>query len=175
MDEPVMLVVAPVNDLDISKRHIAYRKVKEVSAVCGFKSSDGDIGFGIKLLGDPSGDGIQFHAIETAASHIFREHTKEIANTHRRLQNVAGLEAHISYSFVDSTDNCGTGVVGIQRGCAGGGVFFWGQGSFQLLIFGCPAGLVFIKGIRQAAPAHIAGENLLLFRAGLQAFSFQVL
>ena len=175
MDVEAQLVIGRVIYFVLAKRHIAYRKVKEVSAVCGFKSSDGDIGFGIKLLGDPSGDGIQFHAIETAASHIFREHTKEIANTHRRLQDVAGLEAHISYSFVDSTDNRGTGVVGIQRGCAGGGVFFWGQGSFQLLIFGCPAGLVFIKGIRQAAPAHIAGENLLLFRAGLQAFSFQVL
>ena len=175
MDVEAQLVIGRVIYFVLAKRHIAYRKVKEVSAVCGFKSSDGDIGFGIKLLGDPSGDGIQFHAIETAASHIFREHSKEIANTHRRLQDVAGLEAHISYSFVDSTDNRGTGVVGIQRGCAGGGVFFWGKRGFQRLVFGCPAGLACVKSIRQAAPAHIAGENLLLFRAGLQSLSFQVL
>ena len=175
MNVETQLVVGRVIDLVLTKGYVANGQVKEISTVCCFKTCDGNIGLGVKLLGDPSGDGIQFHAVETAASHFFREHSKEITDTHRRLQDIAGLEAHIFYSFVDSTDNRGACVVGIQRGCAGGGVFFWGKRGFQRLVFGCPAGLACVKSIRQAAPAHIAGENLLLFRAGLQSLSFQVL
>ena len=127
VDVEAQLVIDRIIYFVLAERHIAYRKVKEISAVCGFKTCDGDIGFWIKLLGDPSGDGIQFHAVETAASHIFREHSKEIADTHGRLQNIAGLEAQIANSFINSTDNRGAGVVGVQRGRTGGGIFLRGK------------------------------------------------
>ena len=130
VDVEAQLVIGRIIYFVLAERHITYRKVEKVSAVCGFKTCNSYIGLGIKLLGDPSGDGIQFYTVKAAALHIFREHSKEIADTHGRLQNVTGLEAHISHSFIDGTDNRGAGIVSIQRGRAGGGIFLRGKRGF---------------------------------------------
>ena len=172
VDIEAQLVVGGVIDLVLPKGDIAHSKVKEIPAVCGFKACNGDIRLGIELFCNPSGDGIQLHAVQAAVLHFFWEHTEEIAHTHGRLQNVAGLEAHISYSFIDCPDDRGTGVVGVEGGGTGGFIFCWGQGAFQLLILGCPAGFTVIKGIRQTAPAHIPGQDFLLLLCCLSALGF---
>ena len=63
MNRKTQPVIGWVIDLILPEGNIAHGKVKEVTTVCFFKTADGDIGFGIKLLGDPAGDGIQFHTI----------------------------------------------------------------------------------------------------------------
>ena len=62
--------------------------------------------------------------------------------------------------------------MGVEGGRAGGFIFCRGKGVFQLLILGSPAGLAVIKGIRQTAPAHIPGQNLLLLTGCLPALGF---
>ena len=157
VDVEAQLVVGRVIDLVVTEGNISHGEVEEIPAIRGFKACHGDIGFGIELFGNPAGDGIQLHAIQAAVAHFLREHTEEVTDTHGRLQNVAGLEAHISYSFIDCPDDRGAGVVSVEGGGTGSFIFCWSKGCYQFLIFRSPAGLAVIKGIRQTAPAHIPG------------------
>ena len=172
MDIEAQLVISWVIDLVLPKGDIAHGEVEEVSAICGFKACHGDIRFGVKLFGNPAGDGIQFHTVKAAVAHFLREHTEEVADAHGRLQNVAGLEAHISNRFIDGPDDRGAGVVGVEGGSAGGFIFCWRKGGFQLLILRCPAGFAGIKGIRQTTPAHISGQNFLFLTGCLPSLGF---
>ena len=169
------LVVSPVVDLVLSKGHVANGKVEEIPSVGGFKACHGNVCLGIELLGDSAGDAVQLHAVEPAAFHALRQHTEEVAHAHAGLQNIAGLEAHVLHRVVNGADNGGAGVVGVEGGGAGGGVFLRGKCGVQLCKFVCPIWLIFIERICQTSPAHIAGEDFLLFRAGLQALKFQLL
>lgn len=74
--------------------------------------------------------------------------------------------------FIDGPDDRGAGVVDIEGGSSGSFIFCRRKGGFQLLIFGSPAGFTGIKGIRQTAPAHIPGQNLLLLFCCLSALGF---
>ena len=161
------LVISPVIYLILSERDVAHGEVIEVFSVRCLKACDGNVRLGVKLLGNTSGDAVQFHAVELAALHLLRQQAKEVTHAHRWLQNVAGLESHVPDSFINRLDNGGAGVVRVQRGCTRGGVFLRGKCSVKLgkLVF--PVILAFIKGICKTAPAHIAGEDFLLLRAGL--------
>ena len=57
--------------------------------------------------------------------------------------------------------------MGIQRGRSGRSVFLRGECGVQLCKLVRPVWLIFIERICQTAPAHIAGEDFLLLRAGL--------
>ena len=157
VDVKTQLIVGRIVDLVLPKGHVANGKVKKVLSLGGFKAADGDIGLGVQLPGDPPADGIQLHAVQTAALHLLRQHSKKVAHAHRRLQDIAGLEAHISNCFVDCTDDRGAGVVGVQGGRTGGGVFLRGERRAQFGKFLRPGGLAFIKSIRKTAPANVAG------------------
>ena len=68
-----MLVVAPVNDLDISERHIAHRCVKEAVRYHRlFIAGNGDTAVLVELLGDAAGNTVEFHAIDLAIPHAVR-------------------------------------------------------------------------------------------------------
>ena len=161
------LVISPVIYLILSERDVAHGKVVKVFSVRCLKACDGNVRLGIKLLGNTSGDAVQLHAVELAALHLLRQQAKKVANAHRRLQNVAALEAHIADRFIDRLDDGGTGVMGIQRGRSGSGVFLRGECGVQLCKLVRPVWLILVEGIRKTAPAHIAGEDFLLLRAGL--------
>ena len=64
--------------------------------------------------------------------------------------------------------------MGVEGGGPGRSVFLWGQQFLQFRILGGPRGFVRVKGIRHAAPAHIAGQHFLLRRRGLAGGFFQV-
>ena len=166
-------VVSPVIDLILAKGHVAHGEVKEILPVGRFKARHGNIRLGIEMLCDASRDGIQLHAVEPAAFHALRQHTEEVAHTHAWLQNVAGLEAHVLHRVVNGADNGGTGVVGVEGGGAGGGVFLRGKCGVQLCKFVFPVILAFIKSVRKAAPADVFGENVLFFGRGLSAVKLQ--
>ena len=120
------LVVSPVVDLILSKGHVADGKVEEIPSVGGFKACHGNIRLGVKLLGNAPGDAVKLHAVQAASLHLLREKPEKIPDAHGRLQDVAGLEAHVAHRFIDCLDNRGAGVVGVQRGSSGGGVFLRG-------------------------------------------------
>ena len=174
MNVEAQLVVGFVVHLILAERDVADGKVIEVPPVSGLEARYGDVGFGIKLFGNPAADGIQFHAVQTAPGHALRQHPEEVAHAHRRLQNVAGTEAHLLRSLINGADNGGAGVVGIEGGGPGRFVFLRGQQLLQLRILGGPRGFVRVKGIRHAAPAHIAGQHFLLCRRSLPGGFLQV-
>ena len=146
----------------------------EITAVCGLKARHGNVGLRVQLFGDAPGDGIQFHAIQAAILHGFWQHPKEVAHAHGRLQDVARPETHALHGIVDTTDNSGAGVVGVQGAGTGGGVFVLGKQPFQLCVFLCPTVFAGVKGIRQTAPAHILGKHLLLLGGGNTVLLFQL-
>src|SRR5699024_8586134 len=82
--------------------------------------------------------------------------------------------AHLLHGLIDGADDGGAGIVGVEGGGPRRSVFLWGQQFFQFRILGSPRGFVLVKGIRHAAPAHIAGQYLLLFRRGLPGGLFQI-
>ena len=175
MNGKAELVVSPVVDLILSKGHVADGKVEEIPPVGGFKARHGNVRLGVKLLGNASGDAVQLHTVQAASLHLLREKSEKVSDAHGRLQNVAGLEAHVSNGFIDCLDNRGTGVVGVQRGGAGSGVFLRGKCGVKLCKLVCPIWLIFIERICQTAPADIAGQDFLLLRRGLCALKLQLL
>ena len=130
MNTEIQLVVGFVVDLILTERHIADGKVKEVTPVGGLKAAYCDVRLWIELLCNPSADGIQLHAVQTAVSHSLRQHTKEIAHTHRRLQNISGLKSHTVHRFIDGLNDRRAGVMGVEGRASGGGIFLRGQQFF---------------------------------------------
>ena len=137
----------------------------------GFKAVYGNAGVLVKLPRNPPGNGIQLYAIGFAARHIRREQAQEIAGAAGRFQNVPLGETHLSEGLVDSPDDYGRRVKGGEGAGPGRRVFLRIQQGFQLLIVG--AG--FLKAVRKAAPAHIAGQDFLFFGRGQPFFSFDLL
>ena len=81
-----MLVILPVGQLVITKRHIADGKVKKAVRQMGlFKACYGDIYIWIKLFCNPARDTVKLHAVELAVLHTVGEHTKKVAHTTGRL------------------------------------------------------------------------------------------
>ena len=173
MNGKTELVISPVVDLILSKRHVADSEVIEIPAVGGLKACHGNVGLGIELPGDPACDAVQLHTVQAAATHFLRQQAEEVAHTHGRLQNIAGLEAHVAYCLINGLDNGGAGVVSVQRGASGGGIFFRGEGCGQFLVFLRPGGFALVKGVCQAAPAHIPGKDFLFCRCRLSTLCFQ--
>ena len=124
------LVVGFVIDLILTERYIADGKVKEVTPIGGLKAAYCDVRLGIELLCDAPGNRVQLHAVQTAVSHFLRQHTKEIAHTHRRLQNISGLKSHTVHRFIDGLNDRRAGVMGVEGRASGGGIFLRGQQFF---------------------------------------------
>ena len=167
-------VVGFVVHLILSERDVTDGKVIEVPPVGGLKSCHRDVGLGVELLCNPAADGIQFHAVQTAAGHALRQHPEEIAHTAGRFQNVAGAEAHLLYRAIDGADDDGAGVVGVEGGGPGRFIFLRGQKLFQFGVLLGPGSFGRVEGIRHTAPAHIAGQHFLLFRRSLPGGFLQV-
>ena len=132
MNTEIQLVVGFVVDLILTERYIADGKVKEVTPIGGLKAAYCDVRLGIELLCDAPGNRVQLHAVQTAVSHFLRQHTKEIAHTHRWLQNISGLKSHTAHSIINRFDDRRAGVMGVEGRASGGGIFLRGQQLFQL-------------------------------------------
>ena len=157
VDGEAQPVVGLVVHFIVTKGDIPDTEVEEVPPVGGLETGHLDVRLRVQLLGDAPGDGVQFHTVEAAALHGLREQSEEIAHAHRRFQDVARLEAHPLHSVIDGLDDGGAGVVGVEGGRSGGSVFLRGEGGIQFPELACPAIFFLVKGIRQTAPAHIAG------------------
>ena len=168
-------VIGWVVDLILPKGNITDSQIEEVTAIRLFKTGNGDVCLGVKLLGNPAGDGIQFHTVKAAVTHLIGEHTEEVAHTHRRFQDITALEAHVSNSFIHGLDYCGAGIVSVQRRASCCGIFLWGKGFVQFDELVCPVGLAFVKGICKTAPTNISGQDFLFFRCCLPTLKLQLL
>ena len=171
----MVLVIGPVVDGIIPKRHIAHGKVVEVPAVGGFKSGHGDVGPGVKLLGDAPGDAVQLHAVQFGRSHSLRQKPEEIPHAAGRFQDVAAGKAHIAHGLIDGLNDGGAGVVGVQDGGPRRFVFLRSKQHLQFLVLVRPIRLIRVKGICQSAPAHIAGEYLLFLRGSGPPVKFDLM
>ena len=130
VDAEIQLVIGFISNLILTERHIADGKVKEVTPIGGLKAAYCDVRLGIELLCDAPGNRVQLHAVQTAVSHFLRQHTKEIAHTHRRLQNISGLKSHTVHRFIDGLNDRRAGVMGVEGRASGGGIFLRGQQFF---------------------------------------------
>ena len=123
---------------------------------------------GIKILGDGGSCGIEFHRKKVRVK-IFRAETDEIADARRGFQNAeffAASQSNLGKSLIDTSDNSFRGIMSILSGTAGGGIGVRGKQALQFPVFSGPLRISCIKDLRQAAPAHIADEDFLLFRRG---------
>ena len=155
MDGDAQLVVVLIKHLVITKGDVAYGKVKEAAAVRRLEARYCNICLGIKLLCDAPRNAVQLHAVQTAIPHRLRQTAEEVAHAHCRLQNVARLKAHVADSLIDRFDNRGACVMGVQRRGPCSIVVLIRQEAFQLGVFRSPCGFIRVKGVGQAAPAHI--------------------
>ena len=121
-DGESQLVVRLVVDLVVAEGYVAHRQIVEVTPVCGLKTGNSNVSLRIQHLGNAPGDAVQFHAVQPAVCHAVRQHSKEVAHTKTRLQNVTAAETHAFHRIVDTTDNGGAGVVGVQGTGTSGGV-----------------------------------------------------
>ena len=170
VDVEAQLVVGFVVDLILTERHIADGKVIEVPPVGGLEPRHGDVGFGIKLSSNPPADGIQLHTVQLASGHALRQHPEEIAHTTGRLQNVSGLEPHVPHGLVNGPNHRGAGVVGVEGGPSGSGVFLRGQQLLQLRILRSPRRLLRVKDVGNSTPTHILRKQMLLLQGSVTVF-----
>ena len=169
MNGKVQPVIAFIRYMELSKGDIADGNIKKVIREGGFLIAlHRNTAFLIKLAGDAAGEIVQLHAIQLAAAHAFRQHTEKIANAAGRLQNVALREAHLPQGGIDASDDHRRRVERRQRGFAGGGVFGIRQQVFQLAV----SWVLFIKEVRQTAPAHILCQHRLFLRCGGSVLRF---
>ena len=173
MDRETELVIGSVVDLILSERHVTDGEVIEVSSVGGLKSCDGDVCLGIELFCNSSRDAVQLNAVELAVLHRLWQTAEEVTDTHRRLQNVAGLKAHIANSFIDSLDDGRTCVVSVQRGASRCGVFFGRKGRIEFRKLILPVVLCLVKGICKTTPTDVFRKDFLFFLCGLSAVKLQ--
>ena len=173
MDRKTELIIGFIADTVVAKWHIAHGQIIEIAAVGGFKTCHLDFCLRIQLLRNTPCDGIQFHTIQSASQHGIRQHTEEVADTHRRFQNIAFFKSHTVQRFIDCTDHGRAGVMRIQSRSPGCGIFFFRKSCFQLLIFACPGSFLCVKGICQPAPADIIGQRFLFLRCRIPVLIFQ--
>ena len=173
VDGKTQLIESRVIHTILPKGDIADCQVIEILLAGLLKARDGDVCIGIQLFGNPTGETVQLHTIEAAVLHTLGQHSEEVAHAHCRLQNVAGLEAHVFNGLVHCTDDGRTGVMGIQRGSPCRLVLLIGKLLFQLCVFKRPFRLGVVKGIGKTAPANILPQHFLLVRISLSAASFQ--
>ena len=159
-----------------AERDIADGKVEKTVRQLGLlKSLHRNAGILVQLLGDAAREGVQLHAIQTAVLHGLWHQAKEVANAAGGLQDVARVEAHVLHRLIDGLNDSGGRVMGVEGGGFGSLVFLGGQKHFQLGEFLRPLLVVLVKGLRQAAPAHIPGQDFLFLRGGQPSFGFDLL
>ena len=123
-------IIRLVIDLILTKGDISHRKIIELPAVRCLKSRHRNICFWIKLPGNPPGNAVQFHTVQPALSHAFRQHTKKISHAAGRFQNVSLFKSHLFHCFINRADYRWAGIMGIQRRASGRFIFCRCQGFF---------------------------------------------
>ena len=107
VNQEIVAVELTIRNLVRAKGHVAYGQVKKVFPIRLFKARHFNVGLRVEVLRDPAGDAVQLHTVQTAALHAFRQKSEEIADTARRLQDIAALKAHLLHGSIDCPDHDG--------------------------------------------------------------------
>ena len=174
VDTKSQLVVRLIVDLVLTKGHVAHSEVIKITAVGGFKTGYGNVSLRVQFFRNAPGDAVQLHAVQPTVLQGVRQHSEEVAHTHRRLQDVARLKAHFLDCIINRANHHRGGIVSVQSAGTGGGVFILREQPFQFCVFLCPVILIRVKGICQTAPAHILRKHLLLLGGGTPVLLFQL-
>ena len=174
VDAKAKFVVRLIVDLVLTERHVADSEVIKITAISGLKARHGNVSLRVQLFGDASGDAVQFHTVQPTVLHGIRQHPEEVAHTHTRFQNISAAETHALHGIVDTTDDGGAGIVGVQGAGTGSSVLILGKQSFQFGVFLCPIIFAGVKSVCQTAPAHILRKHLLLLGGGTPVLLFQL-
>ena len=159
----------------LSKGHVAHRQIVEIPPVRLFKAVHGDIGVLVKLAGDPPCEAVQFHAVQLGPGQGLRQKAEKVADAHGGLQHGPRLKAHVLHRLIDGLDHRGAGIMGIEDSGPGRVVFLWGEQLLQLGILLGPLGVIRVKRLGDAAPAHIAGQYLLFLGRSKTALRLDLL
>ena len=125
VDQEIVLVILLVRDFELTERNITDSRIKEaVGQFRLFKSLHRNRRFLIKLLGDASGNAVQFHTVQLRLTHTVGEHTKEVTDTAGGFQNVALSEVHALQRLIHGTNDHRRRVKCRQGGFPGGCIFF---------------------------------------------------
>ena len=112
VDRESQFVIFRVVNLVLPKRHISNGKVKEIVwKIHFFVTCDMDICIGVQQLRDATTDVVKLYAVQSGCGQPLRQESKEVANTHCRLQDAAKLESHITDSLIDCLDDHGAGIM----------------------------------------------------------------
>ena len=114
VDVEAQAVVGGVIDLVLTEWDVAHSQIVEVPTVGSLETGHGDVGLGIKLLGNAPGEAVQLRAVQLGRGHALRQEAEEIAHAAGGFQDVAAGESHIAHSLIDGLDNGRAGVVGVH-------------------------------------------------------------
>ena len=171
-----MPVIPLIRHLIIAEWHIAHNAVKEaVRELHGFKALHRNLVFLVQLLCNAARNAVQLHAVHPNLLHAVRHKTHKVADTTGRFQYIALGQAHVIQCFVHCLDDRRRSVKRIQRTGTGFLVLVCRKQRFQFSVFLRPVRVVFIERLRNAAPAHIPGEYLLLLCGSLPLLCIQCL
>ena len=175
MDVEAQLVIGRVVDVVLPEGDIAHSQIVKVPLIGCFKAVHGDVRFLVELSGNAPGEAVQLHAVQLGPGQGFRQEAEEVADAHGGLQHRPRLKLHVLHRLIHGLDNGGAGVVGVEHRTAGGIVLLGGQQLFQLGVFLGPLRVVRVERLGNTAPAHVAGQNLLLLGCGKTALPLDLL
>ena len=163
VDGQVQPVIAPVSHFELTKGNIAHGNIKEVvREIHLFKAANGNAVPLVEVTGNPSGNIVQFHAVQFALCHAVRYKAQEVARAAGRLQNVTLGETHSGNGLIHGANHGRWCVEGGQGGLSCCCVLCIGKQAFQL----CIPAVVRVKAVCQTAPADIPCKDLLLLFGG---------
>ena len=114
VNRKAQLVVGLIADTVVAEGDVSNSQIVEISVVGGLKACHRDLRLGVKFLRNPSGNGIQFHAVKSAFLHGIRQHSEEVSDSHGRLQDISLFKAHVAHCFINCLNHRGTCVMRIQ-------------------------------------------------------------
>ena len=131
MNEKILPIVSGIGQLIAAKGHVPHSQVDGiVRQVDTLKAIHGNAGLGIKLLCQPPGNAVQFHAHQSCALHGLRQQAKEVAYAHSRFQNGIWMNAYLLQCLIHSLNHGGAGKMRVQGRTTGRSVFLRGQQRF---------------------------------------------
>ena len=169
-----MAVIPLIRYLVIAERYVTHNTVKEtVRELHRFKALHRNLVFLVQLLCNAARNAIQLHAVHPNLLHAVRHQTHEIADTTGRFQHIAFGQSHIAQGFIHCLDDRRGSVKCIQGTGTGFLILICREQGLQFGILFRPLRIAFIERLRNAAPAHIPGEYLLLLCGSLPLLCIQ--
>ena len=107
--------------------------------------------------------------------YLVRHEADEVTETQRRFQHTALREAKVLHQRIHGPDDDRRGVMGVERSGAGRLQFVLREQRLQSFTLFLPLLIPSIEHLRQAAPADLAHQNLLLRLSRWPLLRFELL